>query len=63
MPSNAEGWEDLVTTPNRIWTIPAGDGQGGGSNTAALRQRAAHDPWKWQRTSPPPATGVGAGMV
>ena len=31
--SNAEGLEDLVTAPNRIWTIPAGDGQGGGGNT------------------------------
>lgn len=31
--SNAEGMEDLVTAPNRIWTIPAGDGQSGAGQT------------------------------
>lgn len=31
--SNANGLEDLVTAPNRIWTIPAGDNMGGGGST------------------------------
>jgi len=31
--SNADGIEDLVTAPNRIWTLPAGDGSGGGGAT------------------------------
>ncbi|NNJ10573.1 phage portal protein [Chloroflexales bacterium ZM16-3] len=40
--SNAEGLEDLVSAPNRIWTIPAAGGLDGGSG-AQVGQFAAAD--------------------
>jgi len=54
--SNAEGLEDLVTAPNRIWTIPAGDGQGGGGNTQVGQFGAADAE---QAATPPEGDGAG----
>ena len=42
--SNATGIEDLVSAPNRVWTIPSGDALGGnGTSSTQVGQFAAAD--------------------
>ena len=41
--SNADGMEDLVVAPNRVWTIPAGDSLGGGGGNTQVGQFSAAD--------------------
>lgn len=41
--SNATGIEDLISAPNRIWTIPSGDALGGSGNTTQVGQFSAAD--------------------
>jgi hypothetical protein len=41
--SNATGLEDLVSAPNRIWTIPSGDALGGSGGSTQVGQFGAAD--------------------